>query len=174
MSPPVDTPLKYELKDGTHIHSRLLKPDDRDALREGFKKLSSRSTWFRFLAPVRKLTEDQLQYLTEIDNVNHLAWCAYVVEHGHEIGVGISRYIRLENEPRVAEFAVTVVDEYQNRGIGTVLLDQLIRSAAENEFRTLRGYVHKENSPMLRLLAKYSRRVTKEPGNVLRVDLDLR
>ena len=66
-------PIETRLKDGTNVLIRLLKADDRDDLRAGFDKLSEHSRCLRFLRPLKELSENQLQYLTDIDNRNHLA-----------------------------------------------------------------------------------------------------
>lgn len=67
----------------------------------------------------------------------------------------IARYIRLPGEASVAEFAVTVVDAFQGRGIGRQLMDRLIESARDNAIDTLRGYVLPDNERMLALCRRY-------------------
>jgi len=167
MSSVLHTVHSFTLRDGTTIHLRLLKPEDLEKLREGFNRLSRQSKLFRFLSSPGKLTDRQLRYLTEIDHVHHLAWCAYVDDGGEESGIGVARYVRAEKSSQEAEFAITVADEFQNRGVGRALLDRLIHSAKENGVRKFSGYVLRDNAAMLHILETFPCRRTDAGGNVL-------
>jgi ribosomal protein S18 acetylase RimI-like enzyme len=158
------------LPDGTSILVRPIQPDDKDQLAAGFTRLSPRSRWMRFSSAV-KPTDRLLCYLTEVDQVNHAALCAGDPQTNE--GMAVARYVRLEGEPGVAEFAVTVVDEHQRRGIGSLLVGELIEVARSAGLRTLRGYVRADNQPMLRLLRRFGARVRREQGSLMRADIDL-
>lgn len=121
----------------------------RGRIAEAFTRLSSQSRWQRFSAPIHRLSARQLDYLTDIDNRDRVAWCASVGADDSEVGIGLARYIRLQDEPEVAEFALTVVDAYQGQGVGSQLMQKLIESAAANGLRVLRGYVLRSNQRML-------------------------
>jgi len=119
---PISFPLKTRLTDGTRILVRPLKPEDRNDLLKGFEKLSIASRRYRFLSPIRKLTERQLQLLLDMDNVNHVAIGVRDIGRLKKPGIAIGRMVRYEQQPEIAEFAITVIDEYQKRGIGTLLI----------------------------------------------------
>ena len=123
----------------------------KEETREGLKRMSARSRWHRFAAGVNELSESQLDYLTDVDCKDRVAWCAVIKRDGRYGGIGVSRYVLLQEEDDVAEFAVTVIDEFQEQGVGRALLEQLVRSAWENEVRVLRGYVFRDNGRMLAL-----------------------
>jgi GNAT superfamily N-acetyltransferase len=106
------------LRDGTPVALRPVGPDDKPLLEEGMARLSSNSRRLRFMAPVDRLSRAQLAYLTEIDHAAHIAWGALI--DGRPVAVG--RIVRLEGDPAVAELAVTVVDDWQRRGIGRLLV----------------------------------------------------
>lgn len=174
MSDTLRTVHHVMLRDGTTIHLRLLQPADMEKLREGFNRLSRQSKLCRFLSSPGKLTENQLRYLTEIDQVHHLAWCAYIHgDDGEEAGIGVARYVRLEESPREAEFAVTVADEYQNRGVGGALLDRLIESAREKGVRKFTGFVLRDNAAMLHILESYPCRRRDTGGGVLLMEFPI-
>jgi GNAT superfamily N-acetyltransferase len=119
------------LDDGTRVRMRLIRPDDAPLIAEGFQKLSPESRYRRFLGPKSSLTPADLEYLTNVDGENHLAIGA-VVHHGfHDEGVGTARFIRLHEDPRWAEPAITVIDEFQGRGLGKALLKRLIAAAKQ-------------------------------------------
>lgn len=168
-------PLQEEivLRDGTRAAIRPIHPDDKERLQQGLGQLSPRSRFLRFHAPVDRFTQPQLRYLTEIDYHDHMAWVAMNPERPDEPGMGVARYVRLDDDPTVAEAAVTVLDHYQGRGLGTALLERLAESARRNGIRTLRNYVLAENKPMLELFATLGAERTHEGQGVYRIDVPL-
>ncbi len=141
--------LEVELGPGTTLRVRPIGPDDKDLLLEGLAQLSDRSRFFRFHSLVSDLSEEQLRYLTELDYRNHFAWGAGVLVDGVEHPVGVARYVRDKDRPEAAEAAVTVVDAWQGRGVGSFLLEALAGTAIENGIRTFTGFVLSENDEML-------------------------
>lgn len=158
------------LSDGTTIVVRPLRPEDRVLLVEGFARLSAQSRYRRFLRPVTSLSDRELTYLTDVDHQDHYALGAVTLDGG--TGAGVARYIRTPSEPTVAEAAVVVADEYQGRGIGTVLLRGLADAAHRNGIATLRGWVLGDNARILRPLAHIGARLIPD-GGVLRVEVDV-
>jgi acetyltransferase len=125
----------------------------------------------RFAAPVVTLTDYQLDHLTRLDEKDRVAWCAFVQTEGEERGIGLARYVRLEEEENVAEFAITVVDEFQGQGIGFQLLNELIRTARSNSIETLRGYILPTNEAMLALCRRFEAETVREDASTIRADL---
>ena len=151
---------------------RPVVPEDARLLREGFNRLSDESRYQRFLHSVKDLTDAQLRYFTEIDYHHHMAWLAVDLSQASRPGVGIARYIRFPHRPNAAEVAVTVVDSHQGKGLGTMLLGMLARSAAENGIDTWVAEVLTENTAMLKLfrdLGAHDARL--EEGGVVRVEI---
>ena len=116
------------LRDGTPVHIRPIEPEDREAILEGFEALSEESRYRRFFSPVPRLTASQLTYLTEVDHHNHEALIARSEEREP---MGVARYVRVDPESDAAEVAVTVVDRWQGRGLGTLLLERLAERARD-------------------------------------------
>jgi GNAT superfamily N-acetyltransferase len=161
------------LRDGTRVTIRPVIPDDKERFVDGFSRLSPRSRYRRFMAPVNELTPDMLAQFTEVDYVDHFAYVALLADGPGETGIGVARYVRLEDEPEVAEAAVTVIDEFQGRGLGTILLEALGEVALENGVRRFRGYLLVENRPMLELLEQLGARAEFESPGLYRVEVDL-
>ncbi|MES9834038.1 MAG: GNAT family N-acetyltransferase [Candidatus Thiodiazotropha sp. DIVDIV] len=158
-----DASLQYRMKDGTGYQVQLcIEPDTKhtisflkDQISIGFKSLSNHSRMTRFASPINRLSDRQLDYLTNLDGKNRVAWCAFIDTEGEEKGLGLGRYMKLPDHENIAEFAITVVDGYQGQGVGFQLLTKLIASAKENSFHKLRGYVMKDNKPMLALCKRF-------------------
>jgi GNAT superfamily N-acetyltransferase len=161
------------LGDGTRVKIRPVTPDDKERFLDGFKRLSPESRYRRFMAPIDELTPELLARFTEVDYVDHFAYVALLADDPGELGIGVSRYARLAGEPEVAEAAVTVVDEYQGRGLGTLLLQALGAVALANGVRGFRGYALAENRPMLEVLEQMGARVEFDSPGVYRLEVDL-
>ena len=158
------------LDDGTPVRFRRVRPDDKQLLQDGFALLSPESRYRRFFSAVDHLSQKQLRYFTEVDFVNHYAWIA---EFPGGIGLGVARWIRIKDEPEVAEGAVTVVDPYHNRGIGKALLWLGARSAIEAGVKAIRVNVLSENDPVLAWLGEVGAAPGRWSGGVLEVDIPL-
>lgn len=140
--------ISVTLRDGSIAALRPIQPDDRVLLIEGLSKMSVESRFNRFGTGVDHLTDAELDYLTNVDHVGHVAWGALI--DGEPAGV--SRYIRF-SDFLCADIAVTVVDKYQGRGLGRVLFEALIASARANGIDELCFAVQPFNEAVRRMLA---------------------
>ncbi len=145
---------EHVLADGTKITLRAIRPDDAEELHRCFARLSPRSRYQRFLGGVGELSAAMIEYLTRVDGERHVAIVATTESHDlkSEVGLGVARFVRLQDEPGVAEAAITVVDDAQGRGIGRLLMRALATLAAERGVRVFRGEVLADNARMRHLL----------------------
>lgn len=145
-----------QLRDGSTVTIRPVVPEDREALRRGLMELSPESRYRRFLHGGAVPTEALLDYLTNVDQRDHVAIGATITSPDlkTERGVGIARFIRLDSRPDVAEAAVTVVDDMHHRGLGTVLLRELFRAARCRGIKRIRAEVLADNEPMRAILER--------------------
>jgi GNAT superfamily N-acetyltransferase len=173
----IDANYKEEhvLADGTRVTLRMIRPEDGEALRRAFSRLSSRSRYRRFFAGVTELSDEMVHYLTEVDGVNHVAIVATTDSHDlkTEVGLGVARFIRLAEDAEVGEAALTVTDEAQGRGIGRLLLHAIAEAARERNIRTIRAEVLISNAPMRRLLDDLGAVVQSDDGTTLVFDMPL-
>jgi len=114
------------LRDGLEILVRPVEPADRELIAQAFDRLSPETRYRRFFAPLSRLSEEDLTYLTEVDHSDHEALAA--VEPGAGAVIGVARYVRAE-DPTEAEVAVVVGDPWQGRGIASELLERLVERA---------------------------------------------
>ncbi len=140
------------LNDGALVRIRPIAPKDKERLSEGWKNLSERSRYLRFLHAKPALSTTDLVYLTEIDYENHFAWAAEALDSNDTPGIGIARYIRDPTDPTVAEAALAVVDSRQRQGLGRILLEALADAARDNGIERFRAYVSLSNLQVLRAL----------------------
>jgi GNAT superfamily N-acetyltransferase len=162
-----------ELARGLTLRLRPIQPSDKDALLRGFDRLSPTSRYRRFLSPINLLPADLVVRFTEIDYVDHFAWVALDAQRATDPGVAVARYIRLPGAPHIADVAVTVVDEYQGRGVGSLLIRKLCLTAYGNGIERFSSLVLWENVPMVRLLTGLGARFRPDGDGVLSFELDL-
>jgi RimJ/RimL family protein N-acetyltransferase len=140
------------LRDGSTVLIRPVRGTDAPLLADGFARLSARSRQLRFLGPKKMLSAAELRYLTDVDHHDHEAIGALSPAEGR--GVGVARYIRDADDPRVAEIAVTIADDWQGRGLGGELLARLSDRARQAGIRCFTATVSADNVAMTGLLWK--------------------
>jgi GNAT superfamily N-acetyltransferase len=133
------------LRDGTPALFRPVTALDKDRLKEGLAMLSPESRYLRFFSPVTRLSEEELRFFTDVDQVNHVAWGAIYSDDPDLPGLGVGRFVRLEEDTSIAEGAVTVIDQHQRQGLGTILVCLLYLLAADLGIKTLRGTILPQN-----------------------------
>jgi len=141
-----------ELRDGTRALIRPIGPWDRERLNEGFESASAESIFLRFLSPQPRLSRSQLDYLTAVDHIRHEALIAVDPKTGQSFGT--ARYIRSDDNPGTAEFAIGVGDRWMRIGLGTALLSALVIRAGEMGVIRFTGMIHSDNTAIRRLVEK--------------------
>jgi GNAT superfamily N-acetyltransferase len=164
--------LTLPLRDGELVDFRPVKQNDKETMQKGMLALSSKSRYFRFFSPILKLSDSQLYNFTEMDQQNHVAWIALAHNEPEHRGLGIARFIRIQNQPNIAEFGVVVIDSYQHRGLGTILLAVLYRMASIKGIEILRGFVLPDNRVMSSWLSRLGA-VGVYENDVYRMDLTI-
>lgn len=140
-------------RDGSSLRVRPIEPGDKRALADGFARLSEQSRYRRFFAPLSSLKATDLHYLTDVDHRDHEAIIGFDAASGD--AVGVARFVRSE-DPRVAEVAVTVIDDWQGRGVATALLEQLVVRAREEGVERFLALVLEENEAAIELFKALS------------------
>ena len=164
---------RYRLKDQTCIELGLIGPQDKQRYLNGFNRLSPRTNINRFHTFKTGFTEKELDYLLNIDNVHHLAIGAIDCKK-RNTGIGLARYICQKDNPNQAEVAITVIDEYQGRGLGKLLYQQLINKAQQNGITSLRNIIKKDNRAMLHILEQLGAIQISENDQVYELELQLK
>ncbi len=145
------------LADGRAVLLRAVTPASKPLIAAALLRLSPESSRRRFFTPRFRLSDAELDRLTDLDGNDRYAIGAIAVRaDGALEGVGVARYTREADEPRAAEAAVVVIDEYQGLGLGKLLLRRLAAAALRRGIDRLRGIVLRDNDPMLGLLARHA------------------
>jgi GNAT superfamily N-acetyltransferase len=164
------------LPGGEPVRLRLIQLDDKAGLLAGFRQLVAESRARRFPGGKQVLSEAELRYFTEIDQVDHFAIGAVELDaRGRECdGVAVGRFVRLSGEPRCAEVAIAIADRLQGKGLGLLLLKRLVEAAQERSFERLRFEYLADNISMHRLIQHAGRIVERQNSDgVIAVEIEL-
>ena len=135
---------KVWLRDGSAVLIRPVRPADAGLLADGFARLSHH---------------------------DHEALGA--LDHASGGGVGIARYVRDRDDPHTAEIAVTVIDDWQGRGLGTELLTRLSERACQEGIRRFTAAVAADNAAMAGLLRTFGSDLVRREFGTLEYEMDL-
>lgn len=152
------------------VHVRPIGSRDRDAFSAWFGRLSDESRRRRFLGPKPRLSDRELTYLTDVDHVSHTALVA--VDASGQL-IGEARYATGRPGERIADFAVTVADEWQGRGVGTRLAARAIEAARANGMTHLTAMTLWDNGAAIALLHRLGFLRAGYDGDALEFELVL-
>jgi RimJ/RimL family protein N-acetyltransferase len=145
--------VRENLRDGSIIEIRALKPEDEAGMLAAVERTSAQSLQRRFFVMKRSFSEKERTYFMQVDFLNHVALVATAQEDGQPIIIGGGRYIVFE--PGRAEMAFIVVDAWQGRGIGSILMRHLIDIARDSALKELTAEILPENIAMLKVFGKF-------------------
>ncbi len=164
------------LRDGSTVRIRPIRPDDAHRLQAAFNRLSPESIRFRFLVPVKILSDPLAESLANVDYHTRMALVGTDERDGEECINAVARYaVPPGAPPDVADFAIVVEDRYQRHGLGAILFKRLVAYARAHGIRTFTLTTAIENRRMLRLLERSgleTKQVGAAPG-VLEISVDL-
>ena len=163
----------HELADHTRVLVRPLLHSDRHQLAIGYERLSTEARRLRFFTAPSRLSDADLEYLTNLDYQDHFAWAAFAIDEPGQPGIGVARYVRDPTRPNHAEVAVTVLDDFQHRGLGTLLLEMLAGHARRHGITTFVSHILWDNREFLETLAEAGARIEPEEPGVARVSVEI-
>lgn len=173
------------LRDGTRVHIRPIRPDDGPVLVEAFHHLSPQTIYQRFFAALPELSQDMAWRFSHVNYTNRMALVAETADSDPPQLMAVGRYDRTRSEPMrsgpahpepthepsddadTAELGLVVLDEWQGRGLGRILLRQILAVAATHGITRFTADILADNRRMLHLLATEARVVrSKSSGGV--------
>jgi GNAT superfamily N-acetyltransferase len=161
-----------DLPDGSEVLVRPVRPDDKPLLAAAWEGFGEESRYRRFMAAKKQLSTRELAHFTEIDHVDHEAIAALDPRTG--AGLGVARYLRNAGRPDTAEAAVAVIDDWQGRGLGGVLLRRLCARAKANGIDAFTASLRTDNRSMMRLFQRLGHvQVRVIDGPTMEIDVEL-
>jgi acetyltransferase len=162
---PPELETTWQLPDGTDVSVRPIRPEDAEIEQDFVQNLSAESKYFRFMQSMDKLTPMMLARFTQIDYDREMALVAVINEHTPDARIlGVARYVS-NPDKQSCEFALTVADAWQRKGIGRQLMQRLMTVARDRGIEVMEGEVLSHNSKMLRLCEKLGFRAAHDPAD---------
>ena len=162
------------LDDGTKVKFRPIHPTDMTKMRDLLYKLSEGTVYYRFGWNIKKFTQKQIQNFVYVDHRKEVAIVGTVPGAVEEEIIALSGYY-LDEKTNRAEVALVVLDEWQNRGIGTFMLKYLTQIAQKNGIRGFTAEIHVTNRKMQTVMHKSSGKVESSlDGSVFSMRSDFR
>ena len=167
---------KHEvLRDGTPVLLRPIKSADATAEVVFFNRLSDHTRYQRFMMAVHEMTPEMVKHFTDVDYQRDMAFVATQGAGAEEEIIGVARYVA---RGKVCEFAVAVIDEWQHRGLGTLLMKRLMRYARSRGHKVMQGSTFSTNTAMVDFAQKLGFTTHVDPdgptSTLLRRKLSLR
>jgi len=147
------TSARERLRDGSPVEVRALRPEDEADMLAALDQASPQSLQRRFFAMKRHFSDKERAFFMDVDFKNQIALVARAEEAGRKAVVGGRRYI--VSEPGRAEMAFMVVDAWQGRGVGSMLMRHLVDIARETGLKELTAEVLPENTSMLKVFGRF-------------------
>jgi ribosomal protein S18 acetylase RimI-like enzyme len=141
------------LSDGSAIEIRALRQEDEADMLAAIGQTSAQSLQRRFFVMKRHFSDKERAFFMDIDFKDHVAIVALADEADRKAIVGGGRYIVFE--PGRAEMAFVVIDAWQGRGVGSILMRHLIKIASDAGLKELTAEVLPENAAMLKVFGKF-------------------
>jgi acetyltransferase len=169
----LDRGADFRLRNGRTVHVRAVRPADGEAVQDFVRGLSDTARRLRFFAPIRELTPSMLTRLTQVDGRRDRVLIALAGDDAGSQIVAIAQHAA-EDDWR-CELALVIADEWQELGLGRLLLDMLIENAREAGFARVGGDVLRSNDAILGLARAFGFAVTRSPhdATMVRITRDL-
>jgi GNAT superfamily N-acetyltransferase len=140
------------LRNGRMLEVRAFRPEDRDNFIAAVGRIGPLTRYRRFFTLKTSFTEREKDFFLNVDFDKHVALNALLDEAGRQVVVAAGRYVLVQ--PKKAEVAFTVIDQYQGQGIAPILLRHLVGIARSAGLQTLIAEVLRENSQMLKVFER--------------------
>lgn len=151
-----DFAMTEQLRDGTPVTVRAVRPDDKARITATFRNLEPASIYARFFQHKTELTEGDLQKFTELDFDKEVRLVVTTGQGEHETIIGTSGYSAYQdaNGQWSAEIAFMVEEGYQGQGIASSLLRHLAAIGRTRGIAQFRATVLLDNAAMLAVFSR--------------------
>ena len=170
-------PNQYEkdwmMRDGTPVLLRPMKPEDEQIVSDFLGRCSEETIYFRYFRLIKKWTHEMLIRFTQNDYDREIGLMAIGRPPGPEVMLGVCRLVMDANR-ETAEFAIIVGDQWQGKGLGPKLVEEVIAIARERGVKLLWGEVLATNQPMLEMVTHLGFSLLRQPeSGTFRAEMEL-
>lgn len=149
---------------GKTITIRPIRRTDTDIEANFVRQLSPMAKHYRFLGGVKELSPTELKRFCEVDGKHSMAFVATTTQGGSETQIGVSRYAP-NSKSDTREIALTLADDWHGKGLGPLLMKQLIASAIEHGVKRLYAIELIDNAEMRTLADELGMSTQADPDD---------
>jgi len=164
------TPIPVVLNDGSEFMLRPVLPGDSERSSHPSVEFSSETLYRRFMS-TREPSAALMNYLFQVDYVEHFVWV--LVDGADGPVVADARFVRDATDSSVAEIAFIVADDYQGRGIGSLLMDALTIAAHVGGVHRFTARLLADNLGMRAILDRYGPQWERDEPGVVTTEFDV-
>ncbi len=161
------------MSDGRPVCLRTIRPSDEASIRDGIAEMSDRSRYQRFFSAFREPPDSIVKRLSAVDGHDHIGWGAILLDDDRNPPIAATHAIRSEDDPRVGELAVAVLDDYQGLGLARTLIAALLIDCADQSMACLEMQVLADNRPATALLIELGAKRQAALDTVAHYSLDV-
>lgn len=160
-----------ELKNGSLVQLRPIRPEDASSIMTLVKEMSPESRYFRFMHAINELSPRMVAQFTKLDYDRQMA---LVATDESDSVIGVSRYV-ISNDRLFGEFAISIAENWKSQGLASSLMKLLLEHARSQGLTSLQGDVLLTNTPMQALMKSlgFSSKQDPEDPEVLRFHYSL-
>jgi RimJ/RimL family protein N-acetyltransferase len=166
------------LRDGTAVTVRAARADDGPKIRRAFQNLERDTVYTRFFGYKADVSDVDLARITEADFETRVALLVTIGAGEDEVVVGGASYVvgdACTTGGRSAEVAFLIEEDFQGRGMASLLIRHIIAIARADGLDRLEADVLSRNLPMLQVLRRCGLPMTaRHQADVIHVTLSLR
>ena len=162
--PPAEIVENWSLLDGSAATLRSIRASDMELERAFVRNLSPQSKFKRFMGELKELSPDQLHAFTHPDHERESVYVVIRSTAAGEEEIAVARYA-VESGGTSCEFAITIADAWQGKGIAGRLMRALIRDARMRGLERMEGFVLGANHRMLDFVRKLGFRIEFDPDD---------
>jgi acetyltransferase len=163
-APPPAIVENWTLRDGSGATLRPIRASDMELERAFVRNLSPQSKFKRFMGELKELSPDQLHAFTHPDHAREAAYVVIRSTPGGEEEIAVARFV-IGSDRETCEFAITVADAWQGKGVAGGLMRALIRDARLRGLKRMEGFVLGANARMLAFVRKLGFSVDFDPND---------
>ena len=155
-------PCRQYVLNGTALTVRPISHEDRELEADFVRHLSTEARYKRFMVTLRELPEAKLKYLTEVDQIGHIALVAVRQSDDGAALLGVVRYV-VDATGSNCEFAIAIDDAWKGSGLAGILMHELMDVARARGLKTMEGIVLATNAHMLKFTRQLGFHGARDP-----------
>lgn len=144
---------KCTMRDGCEVLLRPIKPEDEPLVIELFKTFSAETMRLRFFQILKKINHHIVARYCNIDYDREIGIVAELSDESNRRLIGLATLI-VQPDGKSGEISVVVGDPWQNKGVGTLLIDHLIKIGRDMGLKRLFGEFLAENTKIAHICRK--------------------